>query len=101
MDQTYAPIYKQAVNLQNQFRDWLDDSNQPAARSLTNDIQRLVDEIESSKNPHSLEDRIRQIQRQLQDVQRQTPPCIGHGHSESLCDSFEQVRMSLRQLPNY
>ena len=101
MDSQYKTARQQAVNLQYKFRDSLDDKSQPMARTLESEIQRIVDDFEVKKNPRSIDDRIKQLQRQLRDVDRGDPPVMDNRHAEHLYDSFEDLRLSLRDFDNY
>lgn len=89
-------IYKQAVNLQFKSRDYCDDQNHPKYRQLKNDIQRLVDEIEMKKNPRTLEDRVQQLIRQLNNMDGST--AMSDHHVYDLKDRCEDLRDDLRKL---
>lgn len=101
MDAQYKAARQQAVGLQSKFRGMLDDKSQPTARTLENEIERIVNEFEVKKNPRSIDDRIKQLQRLLRDVDRGNPPVMDNRDAEFLYDSFEQLRMSLRKFDNY
>ncbi len=101
MNPQYKAAREQAVRMQHKFRDMLDDKSQPVARTLENEIQRIVDEFEMNKNPRSIEERIKQLQRMLKDVDRGTPPVMDNRDADFLHDNFEHLRMSLRKFDNY
>lgn len=100
-DQAYKTIYKEAVRLQFKFRDSLDDNSQSAARSLENEIQKLVDEIEVKRNPRGLDDRVKSIQRQLKNIDQDESPVMEEKEADSLHNEYEHLRMDLRKLPGY
>lgn len=101
MNAQYQAAHRQAVNLQFKFRDHLDDKSQPMARTLENEIQRVVDEFEKETNPRSIEDRIKQLQQLLKDVDRSEPKVMDNRHADSLHQEFEHLRMSLRKFDNF
>ncbi len=101
MNEQYRAIHKQAVDLQFRFRDCVKDTNQSTGRSLESQVQKLVDSIEAQANPRSLEDQIKQIQRQLKDLDQSDPPVIDNNRAEGLHDDYERLRMDLRELDNY
>ncbi len=89
-------IYKQATQLQFKLRDYLDQPNHAAATQLSNEVQRLTDEIESKKNPRSLEDRVKTIIRQLEVAER--AQVLDDNHADDLRDRCEDLRQDLRKL---
>jgi hypothetical protein len=97
MDKAYKEAYKEVQSLRFKLQDYLDDHAHAIAQSLKREVQRLEDEMEMSKSPRSLEDRIKGIQRQLQSAQG----AMSVEHADWLHDRFESLKMSLRRLPNY
>ncbi|HTE22416.1 MAG TPA: hypothetical protein VK674_05250 [Candidatus Limnocylindria bacterium] len=102
MDQQYKDIYREVQRLRYKLQDLLDDPAHRLARTLRDEVQRLEDEIEMSKKPRSLEDRVKLIQRQL--------VAAGDGganrimdieHADFLHDAFEDLRRTLRRFPHY
>jgi hypothetical protein len=103
MDTFYQPFHKQAVDLQYKFHDMVDDPNHPEARALQHEIHQLVEDIESSKHPRAIEDRVKVIQRQLDQTRlRNAPkPVLNHNENQAMYHSYEQMRHDLRQLPHF
>lgn len=100
MDKAYKDLYKEVQKLRFKIQDMLDDHAHQLGQSLKRDIQRLEDEMEMSKNPRVLEDRIKGIQRTLVAV-GENDQVMDHHHSDMLHDIFEDMRMKLRRFPNY
>lgn len=102
MDQRYKELYKEVQKLRYRLQDRLDDPSHRIAQTLKAEVQRLEDEMEMSKKPRSLEDRIKVIQRHL--VTAQDGPntvVMNVEHADELHDAFEDMRMALRRLPHY
>lgn len=97
----YHPLYQQARDLQYKFHDITSGSNHPAANVIRNEIHRLVEDIEVQKNPRTLEDRIKVIQRQLKEAERQNVHPLTYEHMDDMHDRYEHMRMNLRKFDNY
>lgn len=97
MDPNYKPLQKEADRLQHRMNDWIDDRNDPTGASLMREAREVMEDIESSKAPRSVEDRIKRVQRLLQ----QDTPAISPEHAKTMEDEFEDLRRRLRDLPNY
>lgn len=91
-------IYKQALDVQHKLRDYLDMDDDPAARQLTSDVQRLTDEIEMQKNPRTVEDRVKNIIRQLESL---NGAVMSADHTDDLRDRCLDMCQDLRKLTGY
>ena len=100
MDEQYKHLYKEVQQLRHKLHDLIDDQAHQVARTLKDEVQRLEDEMEVSKKPRSLEDRIKSIQRNLEHAKRDSR-LMDVRHASMLDDKFDDLRMSLRRLPNY
>lgn len=89
-------IHSKVLNLQNRCRDWVDDPSASVSRSLQQEVQRLEDETQSSKNPKSLEGRVRSVIRLLQ--QAAQSGAMSHSHADELVDQFEDLIQELRKI---
>lgn len=89
-------LYKQVVAFQHRTNDWIDDSSHPLSRSLQQEVQRLEDEVQVQKNAHSLEDRVKQVRRLLEDAGREG--VMSHPHADELADQCEDFINELRKL---
>ncbi len=101
MDHAYQTLRQQAIDLQFKFRDGLVDDSLPGARALEQEIQKVVDEFGTQRKPRGIEERILQIQRLLDNTQQTDPPVISTDLMNFLNQSYEQLRVSLRELPDY
>jgi hypothetical protein len=88
-------IYRQALDLQHKLRDYLDADDDPAARQLTSEVQRLTDEIEMQKNPRTVEDRAKTIIRQLESLDEAV---MSHEHVDDLRDRCLDMIQDLRKI---
>jgi hypothetical protein len=61
-------LYKDVVQLQNKFRNYIDQPHSAAGNSLEKEIQRLENDVQSKKNKSSLEARVRGIIRILENT---------------------------------
>lgn len=100
-DPTYGPVYKQAVDLQYKYHDLTRGSTHPASHVIQTEIHKLVEEIETKKNPRELENRINIIQRQLKEAQNQHDHPLSSDHAEFLHHNYESMRQGIRKFHNY
>lgn len=89
-------IYKQAISMQNKFRQYVDLPNHEVANQLKTEIQRLTDEIESNKNPRTIEDRVKNIMRLLE--RGENDKVMDHQHSDDLQDMCRDLQQDLRKI---
>ena len=102
MDQRYKDIYREVQKLRFKVQDLLDDPGHQLARALRAEVQRLEDEIEMSKKPRSLEDRIKLVQRHLVVAgEGGTNRIMDRQHADLLHDAFEDLRRTMRRFPHY
>ncbi len=88
-------VYKQVMATQSRLRGYLDEPNNSVARQFSQELQRLLDEIESQKNAQSLEDRVKSLLRQLQSF---TTEVMDDRHVDDIKDRLEDVRSDLQKL---
>jgi hypothetical protein len=101
MDQHYHPVYQQAVNLRNQYHDVVDNPNHPMAHILQREIHDLVEDMEKNKNPRTLENRVKTIQRQLLETRMQGDDILSSNHVDYFHHNYEQMRNNIRRFPHY
>lgn len=89
-------LYRQAIDLEGEIRDNLDDPNHPTAVRLRTDIRRLVDLIEAKRNPRTLESEVYRIIQQLESAEGSN--IISETHLDELRDRFEDMRQAIRRL---
>jgi hypothetical protein len=101
MDPNYKPIYQKAQDLEHQVHDAIDDHNHPNVRVMRNEMRALMDDMESNKNPRTVEDRVKVIQRQLTQIRSQGDQAMDYGHIDQFHRHFEDMRQDLRKFHNY
>jgi hypothetical protein len=89
-------LYKRIVAFQHKCNDYIDDHAHAAARSLKNEIQRLEDEAQVRKHPRSLEDRVKQVIKQLEHAG--SHGVMSPGHVNELVRVSENFREELRSM---
>lgn len=85
-------VYKQAQQFEYRLKAVLDQPNRQVGRWLRDEIIRLMDDIETKKNPHSIESRVQGIKRQLESLNDNT--VMDSGDQDDLkdrCDSMIQL----------
>jgi hypothetical protein len=112
MDQYYQPLYRQAAAMQHQFHDYsLNMAHDPTAMVMRNEMHKLTDDLATSKNPRTIENRLQLIENQLRrsEMSHRTQPVVTPGaypimhadHTNQLLGNLEQMRQNLRQHPRY
>lgn len=101
MDAQYKVARDEAVGLQFKFRDSLEDKGLPLARSLESEIQRVVDDLQTERNPRTIDGQVKQVQRLLKDTQHADPLVMSAQDMNFLHERFEAFRMSLRKFDNF
>ena len=101
MNQQYEIFLKQCQNLEFKVRDLIDDANQSLGQALVSETKRLVDEVETEKNPRSLEAQVKNIQNVLDRIKDQDDSIMDYRHVSFLHESYEQLKLSLRKFDNY
>ncbi len=89
-------LYRQAVDLQNKFRNYIDQPNSPIGRILNSEFQRLEDDVQTKKNKGSLEARVNGIIRILNDADG--AGVISDNHVDDLKDRCESMRDQIRKM---
>lgn len=91
------PLRKQVIDMQRKINDLMDKPTDPAARSLEREVQGLEDDLQVSKNPRSIEDRVKRIIQLLKgDAERAR--IMNYEHLTMLEKWFEGLRQSLRKM---
>ena len=101
MDADYQPFLRQAVDLQYKFHDVIDQPNDPQALQLKNDIQGLVNDVKTKRNPRDIENRVKTIQQQLKNLHSNGAQILDTSHCDAFWHSYEQMRTDLHQFQNY
>jgi hypothetical protein len=101
MDEYYHPLYERVTDLHNKYHDTLSDRTHPMAAVLDHEMRNLRTDIQESKNPRTIEDRVKVIQHQLLEMKVQGTQLMNHDHIDYLHHGYEQVRQNVRQFPHY
>lgn len=101
MGMNYKDIYKQAMNLEHKLKDRLDDRNHPLSQQLIRQTKEVSEDLESQKDPRSVESRIREVQKLLIQARADGTAVLNPEESDMLHDAYEDLREDLRGLPNY
>lgn len=89
-------LYKSIVSFQHRTNDYIDDPSHHVAQSLKQEVQRLEDEAQVRKSAYSLEDRVKQVIRLLE--QASEDEVMSHSHADQLIDECEDFRRELQKL---
>ena len=100
-DDQYHALQQSVINLQYKFHDLTAGSQRPEVMTLQSEIHHLVDDIEQRKNPHTIEDRVKNVQNLLEQSQHAADPAIHQQNFSFLHSSFDQVRQSLHGFEHY
>lgn len=102
-DPYYQSLEKQLQDLRFKVHDTMDNPNDPMARVIHNEIQKAEDLAQEGHNLRSIEERIRTVQRQLQQSQHaQTNGRImSVEHSEAFYHHLERMRNDMRRHPHF
>lgn len=90
-------MHQQAIDIEGEIRDSLDDPNHSGAVQLKAAIRKLLDFIEQKKNPRTLEAEVYRIIQQLEAAERSN--IISEHHLDEIRDRLEDMRQTLRQMP--
>jgi hypothetical protein len=102
MDPQYKPIYKEAQDLQFKINDAIINDNDPWATPMKNEMRALLNDMETNKNPRSVEQRMKGIEDRLRAIRSDdTEPLMNYDHADKLRRTFEQLRMKIRDFDNY
>lgn len=101
MDPHYKPLRQHAEKLHFKCNDVLDDRGDPLAQMLLRETREVREDIERNREPRAVEDRIRQIQRELEKAKDRELPALSPDDADHLFDEYERLRGELRSMPNY
>lgn len=101
MDARYAPLQKQADRLRYRMQDVVNKNAHYLGRQLVQIARDVMEDIECSKAPRTVEARIEQLKRLLGQFKVDASDVISPQAAQSMYDSYEELRRQLRALPNY
>jgi hypothetical protein len=101
MQQHYKPLHEQARNLEFRVRDLIDQPGHPTSVALRNETHKLTEEIEMDKNPRAIEERVKVIQRQIDQAEHHGEAIMNVEHLSDLHHHYEGMRSNIRRMPGY
>ncbi len=103
MDDYHRNLEQQLRDLRFDVHDRFENPNDPAARVIHNELQKAEDMAQNGHNLRSIEDRLKMVQRQLQQSQhvRHDQRVMDVQHSEAFYHQMERMRMDMRRHPRY
>lgn len=101
MNDEYKSIYNQATQVEFAYRDNIDAPQNAAAVQLAQNIHELVEAVESEKNPHNLEDAIKRLVQELEELKHQGDEVMDFRHIDDLRVRLEHMREELHKFSNY
>lgn len=101
MKSEYKDIHNQAERLYFRFKDKVDQPDAPEMQALLREIREVAEDIESDKQPRSIEDRIKHVMSQLESLKHSGGTMMDASDADELQDGYEDIRNDLRELPNY
>jgi hypothetical protein len=99
MNPEYQRLRQQADQLFHHFNDFVND--RPATGTLLGNIRNVVEEIEMNKNPHSIEDRVKNVIEELKQFRHDGEQAMATGHADQLIEDYEELRKQIHELSNY
>lgn len=89
-------LYKEIVSFQFKVNDQIDDHSHAIAKTLKREVQQLEDEVQTRKNPRSVEHRVKGIIQILE--QAGHAEVMSHEHVHHFVHECEDFRKKLQQL---
>ncbi len=101
LKQAYEDLYREAKDLEHRMRDSTDHPGSPDGRQLDEQIRALQSDVQTSRSPRDLENRVKQVQAVL-DRARHTPNgFMSVSDADRYFRIFEQIKLNLRRFPDY
>jgi len=97
----YEHLYHTVEDLEHRVHDSTDLPHDHTAVELHHEIIALQDDIEGTRKPRNLEDRVKQIQALLDKARHAEGTYMSIPDADRYWRIFEQIRMDLRKFPNY
>jgi hypothetical protein len=97
----YQPLRKEADLIHHRFCDRCDDMNHQFAQWIKQESKLVVQDIDAKRPPHSIESRILQIENRLKMPRQQEMSVMTPHDARTMVNEYEQLRVHLRQMPNY
>lgn len=91
------PLRQQVIVTQRKINDLMDKPSDPAAMSLKREVQGLEDDLQSQKNPITIEDRVKHIIHLLEGPAKANR-IMNYEHLDMFKHWFEHLRETLRRM---
>lgn len=91
----YDTILNQAERMRNTLRDWLDQPGHSQARTVQQNIERLISDVRGKKSREALDNDLKQIISSLERVEEEV---MDHHHSNQLINMCEDLRREASRL---
>jgi len=89
-------LRKQADQLQNKVRNYLDQPQHAHAQSLVKEVEKLILDIRAKKHPLSIENRLKQIIKQLEAFTDDT--IMDYRHIDEIIQHSNDMRQATQKL---
>lgn len=89
-------IHKSVLRFENKLKSSVDNWDNGVAQSLKSNIQRLIDEIEMQKNPRTLEERLKSLRQQIQNLSGDG--IMDYAHQDELIDEVDNLIQAIRKV---
>lgn len=96
----YQHTYEQARQMQFRVHDQFGDHNHPSYRLIDREIRGLMDDMEGNRHPRDVENRIKILQHQMQQIEHQ-PHLMSVDHAVTAHHDLEHMRRVIRTFHNY
>lgn len=81
--------------MRNTLKDWLDQPGDSQARTVGQNIERLIGDIRAKKSREALDSDLKQV---IQSLERVEEEVMDHHHSDKLISMCEDLRSDARKL---
>lgn len=102
-DPYHSQLEQKLRDLRYDVNDRFDNPNHPMARVVHNELQKAEDMAQGGQNLRSIEDRLKTVQRTLQQSQNTASEqrMMNPEHSEAFYHQMERMRMDMRRHPRF
>lgn len=101
LDHSYEALYKKAHELQFKVHDAIDDHHHPTAQTLKHELEHLEHDIEQSKSPRDIENRVKSIQHAMLEARSQQRGFMSIDDADHFHRTYEDMRRTVRDHPRY
>jgi hypothetical protein len=99
MTAEYQALRQRAEAAYNHLKDAVSDK--AAAGGCIENAHLVMDDCDASRNPRSIEDRIKQIIQSLKGISHTGSPAMPADRAVAMTRLFEDLQMQVKRMPNY